>query len=357
MGQIKVTTTGDVGVGTNSPTQKLQVNGHTHISGNLGLGIANPTEKLHVAGNAYVTANMGIGTAPNSTQRLRIAYNGAEFVFCPSNKTDGLSYFGTKNNKESNPWINFYHPSVGYNRVRFSQSILSSDSTLKSDINILENVTPILKQIKTYSYYYKADSTDRKRDYGVLAQEVIKILPELVDTCMEVMFVNYNAFIGILITGFKEQQTLIEQQQNKIDILQKVVAAQEADIIKLKKLQEELDALQGFVYECCGKPKGGSYTDGFGASEPLEEKAILYQNTPNPFTSNTEITCYLPEDTRNAVIYIYNLQGVELNSYPLTQTGLNAIIVNGSMLPAGMYLYTLVVNNAIVDTKRMILTK
>jgi hypothetical protein len=39
------------------------------------------------------------------------------------------------------------------------------------------------------------------------------------------------------------------------------------------------------------------------------------------------------------------------------QTGLNSIIVNGSELPAGMYLYTLVVDNEIIDTKRMILTK
>ena len=88
-----------------------------------------------------------------------------------------------------------------------------------------------------------------------------------------------------------------------------------------------------------------------------QEKAILYQNTPNPFSSNTEITCHLPETAQQAAIYIYNLQGAELKAYPLTQTGLNTITVYGSELPAGMYLYTLVVNSEIMDTKRMILTK
>jgi hypothetical protein len=51
------------------------------------------------------------------------------------------------------------------------------------------------------------------------------------------------------------------------------------------------------------------------------------------------------------------LQGIELKAYPITQTGLNSVTLNGSELQAGMYLYTLVVDNEIIDTKRMILTK
>jgi hypothetical protein len=34
-----------------------------------------------------------------------------------------------------------------------------------------------------------------------------------------------------------------------------------------------------------------------------------------------------------------------------------AVTVYASELPAGMYLYTLVVDNVIIDSKRMILTK
>jgi hypothetical protein len=90
---------------------------------------------------------------------------------------------------------------------------------------------------------------------------------------------------------------------------------------------------------------------------PTGEIAILYQNAPNPFTSNTEISCYLPESTSQATLIIYNLQGIELKEFSFSQIGLNTIILNGSELPAGMYLYTLVVDNEIVDTKRMILTK
>jgi alpha-acetolactate decarboxylase len=101
--------------------------------------------------------NVGIGTNTTTNGKLQIAYNGSEFAFHASNKSDGKSYFGSHcANKD--PWINFYHPQEGYNKVRFKQSILSSDSTLKTEIAPLKNTTAILKQIKTYSYYFKSDS-------------------------------------------------------------------------------------------------------------------------------------------------------------------------------------------------------
>jgi len=89
----------------------------------------------------------------------------------------------------------------------------------------------------------------------------------------------------------------------------------------------------------------------------IKQVPILYQNTPNPFSSNTEISCDIPTAFSSAFIYIYNLQGVELMSFPIVQTGYNTVTIYASALPAGMYLYTLVVDNQIVDTKRMILTK
>jgi len=64
----------------------------------------------------------------------------------------------------------------------------------------------------------------------------------------------------------------------------------------------------------------------------------------------------IPIIANHAFIYVYNLQGIELKSFPVTQ-GFNTITIHGSELPAGMYLYALVVDNEIIDTKRMILTK
>jgi len=311
MGQIKVLSNGKVGIGTNS------VNWETKLQ------IADGGNNIAIAPNAGGT-NVGAYKAGGGTARL-----------------------------------DFWHSVSKWNNIRMRAYSLSSDTALKRDIYPIENATTILKQIKAYSYYFKSDSVeDSTKDYGVLAQEIEEILPELVDTAKGDMFVNYNAFIGILIAGFNEQQTLLEQQQNKIEILQKIITTQETDLIELKTLLKDFYQLQEHVYKCCGTPKGGLHIpEQLEGLQFSQEKAILYQNTPNPFSSNTEIAYNLPVTAQQAMIYIYNLQGAELKSYSLTQTGLNTITVYGSELPAGMYLYTLVVNNEIIDTKRMILTK
>jgi len=190
----------------------------------------------------------------------------------------------------------------------------------------------------------------------VLAQEVQKILPDLVDTCNGEMFVNYNAFIGILIAGFNEQQVVIENLQSETKRLVEIVVTQEKNIIELQDLLKMFDEI---VNKCCenSSPRGGQNSLLIDNPQQSREKAVLYQNSPNPFSSNTEIGYYLPETKGNAILYIYNLNGLELKSYSLIQSGFNTITVNASELPAGMYLYSLVVDNEIIDTKRMILTK
>ena len=289
---------------------------------------------------------MGATTVCHPLVQLQIDKNGGQIAIGPN---DSGSNIGSTLGQ-----IDFWHP-VGpkWNKVKFSGYALSSDSAFKRDVFKITNATDILKKVKTYSYYFKSDPIGTgAKDYGVLAQEIQTILPELVDTAKGNMFVNYNAFIGILIAGFNEQQLVIDRQIGEISTLQKIVFEQEKDIVELRKIIAEFN---GMLDKCCNNSKGGQAPPE-EAQQP-QEKAVLYQNAPNPFSSNTEIACFLPEKSEFAVLYIYNLQGIELKSYSVRQAGFNIITVTGSELPAGMYLYTLVVDNEIVDTKRMILTK
>ncbi|MDR1182541.1 MAG: hypothetical protein LBL13_11240 [Bacteroidales bacterium] len=52
-----------------------------------------------------------------------------------------------------------------------------------------------------------------------------------------------------------------------------------------------------------------------------------------------------------------HVKGIELMSFPIMQAGFNTFMLYASALPAGMYLYTLAVDNVIIDSKRIILTK
>ena len=80
--------------------------------------------------------------------------------------------------------------------------IVTSDKQTKENINDISDKN-ILEQMKPVEYNYKSDCTKRKR-YGLVAQELEEIAPELVFTDNNnVKGVNYNDIIALLI---KENQ-------------------------------------------------------------------------------------------------------------------------------------------------------
>jgi hypothetical protein len=224
--------------------------------------------------------------------------------------------------------------------------------------------------------------------YVFLPQELQAVFPSLVrvdDTCdggEGKLSIDYISMVPILTAAIQEQQTIItaqkaeinehgvsinllqeenQQLQKEIGILQEVVFGQELDLTTLYALKKEVQELRKIVFMCCSdvsitRQDTTSFFPNNNNNMP-NVGAVLYQNTPNPFTSNTEISCDIPAINHSAFIYVYNLQGVELMSFPIVQTGFSTVTIYASALPAGMYLYTLVIDNQIIDTKRMILTK
>jgi len=133
----------------------------------------------------------------------------------------------------SNSWYmqyysNFYHrDSGGSNRmsldssgnVTYSGNVTAySDERLKKDIVTIDNPIDKIKAMR--GVYYKEIETDRPRT-GVIAQELEKVLPEVVmdieDTNPETgettstKSVDYGNMVGLLIEAIKEQQDEIER--------------------------------------------------------------------------------------------------------------------------------------------------
>lgn len=78
----------------------------------------------------------------------------------------------------------------------------SSDIRLKTDIQAIPNALSKVRQIGGYLYTRKA--TD-KREVGVIAQEIEKVLPEIVTTREDgVMAVQYERLVALLIEAVKE---------------------------------------------------------------------------------------------------------------------------------------------------------
>jgi hypothetical protein len=102
---------------------------------------------------------------------------------------------------------------VAYSDRRKKENIVTVDSPLEK-----------IKELRGV-YYNKIDDETKKRQIGVIAQEVDEILPEVVTYAADVdeYGVSYGNFAGLFIESIKEQQKIIEKQQSEIDELKEMI--------------------------------------------------------------------------------------------------------------------------------------
>lgn len=94
-----------------------------------------------------------------------------------------------------------------------------SDARVKGDVKIIENAVDKINAIKGVTFI-RTDKTDNKRYAGVIAQDILAVLPEVVTEDQDGMYsVAYGNLNALLIEAIKEQQTQIENLTNKIDLL------------------------------------------------------------------------------------------------------------------------------------------
>ena len=83
---------------------------------------------------------------------------------------------------------------------------------------------------------------------------------------------------------------------------------------------------------------------------------VLYQNTPNPFKERTIIRFSLAEGVQDAAVCIFDMTGKTIKKLSIS-SGMGSVSVGGYELGEGMFLYSLIVNGQVVDTKRMVISK
>ena len=87
----------------------------------------------------------------------------------------------------------------------------TSDINLKENIKTVDNALETISALRGVSFDWKETG---KGSYGVIAQELQEILPNLVNDG-EVKSVNYNGIIGVLIEAIKELKKEVEELKNK----------------------------------------------------------------------------------------------------------------------------------------------
>lgn len=87
-----------------------------------------------------------------------------------------------------------------------------SDLNLKTNVNTIENSLDIVNSLRGVSFDWKVNGN---KSYGVIAQELEKVLPDLVTT-KENKSVNYNGLVGVLLQAVKELSAEVEELKKKI---------------------------------------------------------------------------------------------------------------------------------------------
>jgi len=393
-----------VGIGViPHPNYKLRVSGSTYFGGGstylstyVGIGATpNTSYKLSVGGNTYINGYTGIGATPSSTYRLRVSgisqfqnvsithdlildqiqFDEDEMYLSQSKLYIygyyGDTYVGIRTPPSTSYTLDVSGPtrcSAGYwqqSDKRFKKDIVNLDgkkmldkinevSAKKYKYKTREELLPLYSSgtlptktdtISVVEVINGKDSTIRKTrvstpifstgdNFGFLAQDLKKVFPELVklDSTDGTYAIHYNGLIPVMFEAIKEQQRLILEMETKIENLQSDFKNKSAEI---KIISED--------------------TPGYD-SPTSSVKSTLYQNTPNPFTTNTVINYDLSENVQNAMLNIYNMNGTQLKSIQLHQQGNGSITINGGEYNAGMYMYALIADGQVIDTKQMILT-
>ncbi|MBK8846780.1 MAG: tail fiber domain-containing protein [Bacteroidetes bacterium] len=167
----------------------------------------------------------------------------------------------------------------------FSAATWITDSTIKKNIVDLSNATNLITQLSPKSYDFDFQKNqylglDQEHQYGLLAQEVEKVIPSIIKDVTDPGMVdsqgnvvsgptthkaiNYTPLISILIAGFKEQQTQINDLKNQISnccssnnktkanqIDVELSNSQTIILIKIIPIHTRMKLLYAFIYYQC----------------------------------------------------------------------------------------------------------
>lgn len=337
--QLKVVSSGQVRIG--NLTDTTSSTGPTIAIDNY-LFRDNKNAQLRVFGNGTNKSNgkisfgesghVAIGEKTNGKGNGMFNISAYGGILCQTGEEKIFEYDKNLLNLESNtPTFNFKCA------VTAPQFLTVSDSRSKTDIEPLENMGQLLKDISPVSYRLittgseSADGPSKAprsntsgqtghHQYGFLAQDVREVYPELVYEDSEGnLSIDYTGFIPILVDAIQNLQAKVEEQSQTIEALQ----------------------------------NPAPQTQNLNGESTV---ASLSQNRPNPFRTSTIINCVLPETVGNAFLCIYDLNGNQKQRHDISDRGNVDISIEGNSLTAGMYIYTLVADGIEIDSKRMILT-
>ena len=300
-------------------------------NGRLGLGTDQPRREVDIITNGPYSDSVVFGKE-NVGDKLLIKLP-------ISQKENGVEYSGVSVSPLSYP----FSSNLGASNQRWGNIYLMRSPNVLSDIRFLTNVSDMptdvadrLLQVKPVmanfrdtllGYSLRGNSAEYKESVPVIvAQDLELVFPDLVEKENDVYGVRYAAMIPYLLQAIREQQEKIMTLNSETELLKKKVA--------ILSKNETVGVIQA-------------------TSQLIDVK--LGQNEPNPFTTQSEIELYIPKTVTKAVLCVYDLNGTQLKSYRIAEKGSTYLLINKSDFRPGIFIYALICDDDLVDSKEMII--
>ena len=205
-------------------------------------------------------------------------------------------------------------------------------------------------------YYQRLNEVSQEKKTGFIAQEVDSVANllgynfdgvHIPVSDQDNYSICYSSFVVPLVKAVQElSKTLDSLKNHQATIDSLLISLQNGSLPGGKILQNNYNKENGKT--------------GTTIQVELESNSnvILYQNEPNPFDENTIIRYFVPDDAvGNVFIVFYDMYGKELIKVDIETKGFGRIDAGTGNLAAGVYSYSIIVNDMLIDTKKMLKSK
>jgi len=190
--------------------------GNTPLTGLLGVGTSSPYAKLTVWG----------GDTLSTSKAFEIANSASSTLFSVSNSgnvgvgTTSLTYSLHVATSTVGGVVARFENGTGYCDINPTTTALvcTSDATLKKNVATIDRALDSITALRGITFNWNNEDEQVQRHVGFLAQEVEKVLPELVatDTMSGKKSVNYIGFTPVLVEAIKELATRVSSLEARI---------------------------------------------------------------------------------------------------------------------------------------------
>ena len=237
----RVVIDGGIGIGISEPRAAIDiVNSNVLINGagKLGIGTINPSRgALHVEGIGYFSCNVRIGTTAVTEFALDVGgdinfkgslyQNSSKYISSQwtTTPTSNLSFASNVGIGTDNPTFKLHvangnvfvasNLSVGGTLSAARSVSTTSDARVKTNLVKVQNPLSVVRSLNGYKYHRTDTDTE---EYGLVAQEVQRVLPELVgqSTDTGMLNISYGNMAAVFVEAIKALQDKIDSLEAQI---------------------------------------------------------------------------------------------------------------------------------------------